>query len=172
MEEWRKILGFENYSVSNLGRVKNSFGKILSGGVQHGYRNHDLRSNGVRKNFRAHQLVAMAFLNHNPNGMSVVVDHINENKLDNRVDNLQLVDNRFNVTKSYKKKKTSSKYTGVSWDSWANKWKASIRVGNSSKSKHIGRFDDEYEAHLAYEREVVFIRKTNKNKFNSYININ
>ena len=159
MEKWREVKGFENYSVSNLGNVRNRFGKILLGSVQNGYRSHDLRFKGVRRVFKTHQLVAMAFLNHTPSGMNIVVDHINENKLDNRVDNLQLVTNRFNIAKTYKKKNTSSKYTGVHWDSWSNKWKASIRLNDGSKSKHLGRFDNEYEAHLAYEKELNINKK-------------
>ena len=163
MEKWRKIKGFENYSVSNLGNVRNRFGKILSGSIQNGYRSHDLRFNGVRRIFKTHQLVAISFLNHRPNGMNIVIDHINENKLDNRVDNLQLVTNRFNVAKSYKNKNTSSKYVGVSWDSWSNKWKASIRLNDGSKLKHLGRFKNEYEAHLAYQKEL---RMTTKMQIN------
>jgi len=46
----------------------------------------------------------MAFLNHTPCGHKLIVDHINENKLDNRVENLQLITNKQNVIKSIKNK--------------------------------------------------------------------
>ena len=162
VEVWKDVPDYENYKVSNLGRIKNKHDKILNGWIQHGYKKHELLKNNKRKTFSTHQLVAMAFLGHNPKGMDVVVDHINNNKLDNRVENLQVVSNRENTSKD--KKGFSSNYIGVAWDSWANKWKASIRIGKDSKLKHLGRFKNEYDAHLAYQKELV---KFNENtKFN------
>jgi hypothetical protein len=60
--------------------------------------------------------------------------------------------NRQNTAKGYLRKKTSSKYTGVSWCKGNNKWRATIYIGN--KIKHLGYFTDEYEAHLAYQRAL------------------
>ena len=47
--------------------------------------------NGGYKCYGVHQLVAMAFLDHVPNGHTLVVDHINDVKSDNRLSNLQLI---------------------------------------------------------------------------------
>ena len=44
----------------------------------------------------------------------LVVDHINNDPLDNRLENLQLISHRYNLSKD--KKGGSSKFTGVSWD--------------------------------------------------------
>jgi hypothetical protein len=50
----------------------------------------------------------------------------------------------------------SSKYKGVSWDKQAKKWKASI--SDNMKKTSLGRYDSEYEAHLAYEKKKAEIR--------------
>ena len=78
------------------------------------------------------------------------VDHINGNTLDNRKENLRIVTRRENARNRHHKK--SSKYTGVSWNTEKEKWVAAIFINN--KQKFLGRFDDEYEAHLRYEKEV------------------
>jgi hypothetical protein len=166
IEEWKDIEGYEGlYQVSNLGRVKSlprewiggngSIGRhngmILRGGIStSGYPLVTLRKDGNKKTCNVHQLVATAFLNHEPCGMCLVVDHKDDNKTNNRVDNLQIVTNRFN---SYKTQgKYSSKYKGVSWHKSSGKWAVAIRV--KGKSKHLGTFDCELEAAHAYRKEV------------------
>lgn len=74
------------------------------------------------------------------------VDHINGDKLDNRIENLRLATNTEN---QHNRKATKGKnFKGVNFDKVRNKWKAEIRVDNISY--HIGRFDTEEEAHEAY----------------------
>jgi len=51
-----------------------------------------------RKMFRVHRIIALTFIP-NPNNLETV-DHINENKIDNRVENLQWLSNRDNIRKS------------------------------------------------------------------------
>jgi hypothetical protein len=51
----------------------------------------------------------------------------------------------------------SSKYKGVYWAGYANKWRARIWV--NKEMKHLGYFDDEYEAHLRVEEEKECISK-------------
>ena len=69
-EIWKDIPGYEGlYQVSNFGRVKsfkNKTEKILKLSIcSHGYYVITIRT---YKKIRVHQLVAMAFLNHKPNG--------------------------------------------------------------------------------------------------------
>ena len=103
----------------------------------------------IRRNFFIHQLVSMAFHGHDPCGMELVVDHINEIKTDNRASNLRIVTNRFNV--SFRKGCTS-KYTGVSFENKRNKWVSNIQI--NGKSKHLGYFHNEIDAHHAYQRAL------------------
>jgi len=99
--------------------------------------------------FLVHILVAMTFINHKPNGRKIMVDHIDENKSNNKADNLQLLTNRQNVAKSNLLRNTSSKHTGVCWDKSRNKWVAQIKI--NGKRKYLGRFTNELEAGKAYQ---------------------
>lgn len=79
------------------------------------------------------------------NDKDSIIDHINNNKLDNRVENLRVCNkskNAMNV-KNLKSNNTSS-VTGVTWDKSRNKWIAQINV--NKKHIHLGRFDDFKEA--------------------------
>ena len=68
------------------------------------------------------------------------------------------------ANKDINKKQTyhSSKYTGVCWFKRDNNWKASIRI--KGKLKHLGYFESEFKAHLAYEdalEEINFEKQPN-----------
>jgi hypothetical protein len=84
------------------------------------------------------------FLMNFPDGF--MIDHVNNNSLDNRACNLRLADNRLN--QSNRKQVTSSKYTGVCWDKWAQKWKAYIQI--DGKNHHLGLFESEESAYEVY----------------------
>lgn len=102
------------------------------------------------KTTKVHNLVAIAFNGHVPNGRKSVVNHKDFNKLNNNDWNLETVTHRVNSNKKHIPH--SSKYTGVCWDKESQKWVA--RFGNNGKQKNLGRFHDEYEAHLAYENAL------------------
>lgn len=157
MEEiWKPIPNYEGlYEVSNLGNVKSlKFNKerILSFDVDvHGYLNVGLYKHGVKKTKKSHHLVAEAFLNHKPDGThKLVVDHINDIKTDNKVENLQIVTQRENSHKT--QGNYSSKYKGVCWNKTINKWVSHIYL--NGKLKCLGRFKSELEASVAYQNKL------------------
>ena len=114
---------------------------------------------GKRETFSVHRLVAICFLNHAGfSDAKLVVDHINNIKTDNRVENLQIITNRENTSKN--KTSGTSKYIGVSWYSRDSKWQASIRINNKLQS--LGRYNCELEASEAYNKAL--IKLTNKEK--------
>lgn len=96
-EIWKEIPGYNGrYRVSSLGRVANNKGKLLKIDInQKGYARVQLTRGGKKANIKVHRLVAEAFIP-NPYGLPQV-NHINEDKLDNRVGNLCWVDNRTNT---------------------------------------------------------------------------
>lgn len=154
-EVWKDVKNYEGYyQVSNLGRVRSlRFNKVklLKQSVNHsGYSYVNLPKNKKPLTFTIHRLVAVAFLNHTPCGYKLVVNHVNFNKLDNRVENLELVSNRENCNKKHIK--SSSKYTGVTYFKRDNKWRASILI--NGKRIHLGLFECEYQAHLSYQNEL------------------
>lgn len=154
-EIWKDVPNYEGlYQVSNLGKVK-SFKrkkvKILKSSIDFkGYHVSRLMKLNKAKDFKVHQLVAMAFLGHIPCGYKSVIDHINNNSLDNRVENLKIVTARENCSKD--KINKTSKYTGVSWDFDRCKWRAFIII--DKKNYFLGRFDCELKARLVYQNKL------------------
>lgn len=169
MEEiFKDLLGYEGiYQVSNFGNVrKNNFKRsgnpaLLSKDVnRYGYEMVDLYLGKIKKKISVHQLVAIVFLNHIPDKHKIVVDHINAIKSDNRLENLQLISPRLNLSKD---KKGVSKYTGVSRKS--NKWYSQINI--EGKVISLGYHSTELEASKAYQDklkeinpELISIRKS------------
>ncbi len=97
-----------------------------------------------------HKLVAIAFLNHVPNGYEIVVNHKDFNILNNKLSNLELVSQRENANRKHLK--STSKYTGVYWYKRDKKWKSRIQI--NGKNKNLGTFENEHDAHLAYQKEL------------------
>ena len=166
MEIWKDIIGYEGiYQVSSLGNVKSlerldSTGRHLKGKLKKqsfddkGYYQLSLSKNGVAKTRKVHQLVAESFLNHTKCGYNLVVNHINLNPQDNCIDNLEIVTQRDNANKKHII--STSKYTGVCWSKEKRKWRASINL--KYKQSHLGYFNNEHEAHLAYKKALSEIK--------------
>jgi hypothetical protein len=119
-EIWKPIVGISNgfydglYEVSNLGRFKmlprllNSIKgmritkeKITIGSNTHGYKRIILKRDRIRKQIDIHVLVARAFIkNSNPDKFKIV-NHLNSDRADNRVENLEWCDHSRNAKHAY-----------------------------------------------------------------------
>lgn len=121
MEEiWKDIVGYEGlYQVSNLGNVKSlnwrneGYAKNLWLKPHNkGYFQVELTKNNAKKTFVVHRLVAVAFIP-NPLGLPQV-NHKDENKRNNCVENLEWCDRSYNVLYSIKNRKKAErrKYFG------------------------------------------------------------
>lgn len=90
MEEWKQVDGFENYFVSNKGRVYNTKTSKFIGNKnsdKYGYKRVKLSKPGVKKPIDVHRLVAELFI---PNpGNLPCVNHKDGNKENNIVENLE-----------------------------------------------------------------------------------
>ena len=155
IEEWEDILGYEGlYKVSNLGNIKSlKFQKEKVLKLQtntKGYFIVNLYKNKKMKSHQIHQLVAIAFLNHVPCKMELVINHINFDKKDNKVSNLEIVTNRENSNRKHLK--STSKYTGVSFEKDRNKWVAQIKINGNRVL--LGRFSNEIDASNAYQSKL------------------
>lgn len=109
MEIWKDISGYEgHYVISNKGRVKGLERKIVNRGriqtkresiltpfISGGYLSVILHKNSKGKTFKVHRLVASEFIK-NVNGYKEV-NHIDENKLNNNMDNLEWCDRKQNI---------------------------------------------------------------------------
>lgn len=104
-------IGFPNYGITMEGDVYNlDNGKRLNGTIDKGYVRVKLYRKGEYKRFYVHDLMAKAFMN--PDYSPFVVNHINGNKRDNRLNNLEIISQSNNVRHAHNvlgKKKTTMK---------------------------------------------------------------
>ena len=101
-----------------------------------------------------HRLVATAFIPNPKNKPHI--NHINKDRADNRIDNIEWSTPRENTQHSYtfKKNNVSSKYMGVSyWDRGRSNWCARYRDGG--KDIILGYFKTELEAATAYKNKMI-----------------
>jgi hypothetical protein len=119
----------------------------INGGDQPGYiGNHGYRSIGVLgREYLAHRLAWLYVYGDWP---SKFTDHINLNKLDNRITNLRAASKSQNSANRRAPKSNTSGFKGVCWSWIANKWLAGIMV--NGKAQHLGYFSTREAAHLAY----------------------
>ena len=129
-EIWRPVVGYEGlYEVSNTGRVRSldryvkcdyeryrlHKGKILSPGKdKDGYLFVVLSCNGKHKTITVHRMVAEAFI---PNPYNLPqVNHRNEDKTNNRVDNLEWCNAKYNS--NYGSRKDRIRDTAIKNGNW------------------------------------------------------
>lgn len=164
IEKWKQIPNLP-YEISSLGKIRNLQGKVLKTYIQNsGYEQIKINYQGLHIHKSIHRLVAETFI---PNPLNKeYVNHIDGNKLNNTVDNLEWCTNSENIlharktglnpynkpTLGLKLKPRSnnakqSQYLGVHWDKSRQRWRAVVVL---DKVKYLQkRYDSEYEAALA-----------------------
>jgi hypothetical protein len=161
-EIWKDIPDYDGeYQISSLGRVKSlKFGKeiiLKQSSDLRGYMLVGLSKNGKLTSSKIHQLVAVAFLGHKKCGHHIVVDHIDNDKKNNLLSNIQLISHRENASKDRIGK--TSQHTGVV-KGRSGKWVA--RISLDGKDAYLGCFDSEIEAANAYKEELERINIINE----------
>lgn len=176
-ENWKRIIDYESeYEISDNGVIKSLQRKVShSRGFEitiperilkfsknkNGYCQVNLTKNSKQKCFKVHRLVALHFIE-NPNNLPDI-NHIDGNKENNNVNNLEWVSRRENCChRSFLKEKKSSNFIGVTKDNIRNKWISQIRY--KGKRIFLGRFDSEQEA---YDKRIDF--EKNNNIINNYL---
>lgn len=163
IEIWKDLPGYEGlYQVSNLGKARSirfNKEKILKPSrFSNGYFTVALSKEKNQKTYALHRLIAISFIENKKK--LPVVNHIDGNKLNNNIFNLEWVSNRENIIHACKKRKKTSNYCGVSWDKRLKKWRAQIVFNN--KTMNLGSFNCEL---AAYNERMNFEKKngiTNK----------
>ena len=168
-EIWKSIQGYEGlYEISNFGRVKslakiwftnnakrekpNTYMKAPDNGE--GYPRLNLCKGGKSKGYMIHILVWDHFGSKKRDNHKLQVDHIDENRSNPRIDNLQLLTNRQNVSKGLLYNKT--KYPiGVDLLKSTNRFRARIKL--NGKQIHLGYFTTAIEASKAYQGELQLV---------------
>jgi hypothetical protein len=96
--------------------------------------------------YKAHRIIWVMHHGAIPDGLGV--DHINNIKNDNRIENLRLSTKSQNQGNTKKHTTNTSGYKGVCWHKKDKKWLAQIQ--HNGKNKYLGNFDNPEDAHAAY----------------------
>ena len=169
-EEYKIIKDFDNYEISNFGNVKSKkTDKILKPAIDnHCYYKINLSKNGKQFSKRIHKLVANEFL---PNPLNKnCVDHIDNNRLNNNVENLRYATIQQNNMNKKLSIKNTSGFKGVHFDKKSNKWKSQIQINGTKQ--HLGYFDKIEDAIKARVKKAEELFGEFKNKCEKEININ
>lgn len=87
-------------------------------------------------------------------GPAQVVDHVDDDGLNNMRENLRLCSNAENTARQRRTENSgSSRFRGVSWNRRDHNWRVSIRVRGSSH--FLGHYDEEQDAARAYDAKAV-----------------
>lgn len=139
------IRGVDRVIVNSLGRNKTIKGEIIKPVIgKDGYLKLNLGKNGNKVTFRVHRLVMTAFHGYS----ELVVDHINNNIKDNRLENLRYCTVRENTSFDSPNKKKTSKYVGVHklrdniWGGTIHINKISYYLGSSEYEEDLARLYD------------------------------
>lgn len=158
MEIWKIINGFDDYMASNFGRVKSlKKGKerILKPRKDSGgYLQVDLYKDGKHHWTLVHRLVAELFLS-NPNNLPQV-NHINEDKTDNRLENLEYCDRQYNIDYSQSKAVAQFTLDGKKVNEFKSAIEAARQLGfNQGNISHccLGKYKQAYGFKWQYKYE-------------------
>lgn len=147
METYKNIIDFENYEVSNFGNVRNKkTNKILKPRIgKDGYHKIDIRKNYKRYTKKLHRLIAEAFIENLENKSQV--DHIDNNKSNNNINNLRWATSQENNRNRQLNANNTSGWKGIDFHKKSNKWRAQICIDGISI--HLGLFDNIEDAKQA-----------------------
>jgi hypothetical protein len=138
----------EIFKVSNGKKLK-KFISVGTGKYNKPYVIVRVSINGKAYKFRLHRLFFYSKHHYLPS----LVDHIDTNCFNNKIENLRELNTSKNARNSHKiKKKTSSKYKGVCWNKKRKKWQANLTI--NYKTIFLGYFDNEDDAGQAYNNKI------------------
>ncbi len=134
-----------DYKIRNCKIWNANHAGKLAGSVNNGYIS-------VRFNNKSYQTHRIIWKMHNGSDLPFTdyeIDHIDGNRMNNKIDNLRLAtrsENGWNITKAGAN--SASGIRGVSWDKRRSKWESKIHVGGHKK--FLGYFNSVSEAEEAY----------------------
>jgi hypothetical protein len=153
VELWKDISGYEGlYKISSHGRVWSCrLNKAMSLKINKGYLMVNLKIDKAEKNCSVHRLVAMAFLENPQNKREV--NHLDEDKLNNRVENLQWVTSKENANWGTRNQRISDYVKAHPVTTYRTSDKRWIRAGR--QIKQINKYTNEVIATYNSISEVV-----------------
>lgn len=156
MEEFRKIDGFENYEISNFGNVRNvKTGNIIKSSNNRGYRILNLKKGDKLLTVQIHRLIAKTFIP-NPNNKPFI-DHIDNNRSNNSIDNLRWCSNQENQFNKRTQKNNLLGFKGISYHKRDKLYTARFKYNKILF--HIGCYKNVDDAIIARYNKALEIHK-------------
>lgn len=158
MEQWKIVQDFENYLISNLGNVKTVNGKPKKIVYDNkGYGRVELWKNNKGRKFRVHRLVAEAFIP-NPLGKEQV-NHIDGNKKNNCVSNLEWVSPKENIRHAIENNLSSIKYGSKNLSSKLKEEDVKYIRENAGISKSVRELSEIYKVSTTTIYNIINYKK-------------
>jgi len=149
---WTKENGNSRNVSKPVGTLSNRNGKV--------YKVFGARIDGKDINLYCHRVAWFLFHGHWPENH---IDHADGDGCNNKITNLRLATITQNMQNTKKRLLCSSKFKGVSWSKSVRKWHGYVTY--NKKRVHLGYFDTEEDAALAYDRAA-------KQLFGDYAKLN
>ena len=149
----QELFYYENVFLFNkVKRSSNAMPNTMAGTLPN---NSEYRRVSIsNKVYLEHRIIWIYFNGLIPKGM--FIDHINQNKKDNRIENLRLCTKSENQYNRGAYKNNTSGFKGVSFNKALNKYSAQMRVNDVKK--HLGYFDSAELAKEAYDLKAIDIQ--------------
>lgn len=149
----QELFYYENgFLFNKVKRSSNAMPNTLAGTLPN---NSDYRRVSIsNKIYLEHRIIWIYFNGLIPKGM--FIDHINQNKKDNSIENLRLCTRSENQYNRGAYKNNTSGFKGVSFNKALNKYSAQMRVNDVKK--HLGYFDSAELAKQAYDNMAIDIQ--------------
>ena len=161
------FLGYPNYTITDDGRIfslnYNHTGKKkeVKPGILNGYNKITLCKDGVQKCFLVHRLVALSYLP-NPDNLPEV-NHRDEDKTNNRVDNLEFCDHKYNANYGTIKDRTrntrlknghiNEEYSGLDKKSYGKKY---YQDHKEERKEYNKKYREEHKEELKEKRKKYY----------------
>lgn len=151
IEQWRERVAFDPESGRAWYLKSGNEVRAVSGG----YRLVGVTVDGKSQSAHVHR-IGWQLVN-GPIPMGIQIDHINHNRLDNRLCNLRLASRSQNMANTRLRTINTSGFKGVSWHKASGKWQAQFefRGPGIRKGYALGLYTSREEAARAYDRAAV-----------------
>jgi len=161
IEEWKYIKGYEDYQISNMGRVRSlpkkyrKTLKIIKPMINDkGYHRTTLWKQGKYRRFLIQRLVAISFIKNRHN--KPIVNHKDNNPSNNKISNLEWATQSENMLHAFKtKSKIMTKGEDCSWSKLTNKNVLEIRRLYNNSKKNMRELSELFNIHKTTVWEII-----------------